>query len=414
MKKLSFIVIFSIFIAVFLGSISFAHPGNTDSNGGHHCWTNCSKWGLEYGEYHYHNGGNSNPSNSNSNSSSVTPAPKPSYTQADVDEGREIGQDLGYQEGYERKDKKSSSNHNNEGFRIGYKEGYEAGYAEGLKKIKEEDYEEGFSEGLTIGKKAARADESKEVESNETQSEEWNSGYKDSYDMAYEDEMKIVNIENEGYSLGYDLERFSVVSSIEDNKDLSDIFKQSYEKGFEKRTKEETKKHHELGFEVGYNLMETSSSEIDQRFTESYEEGYQKGYELIKNDTLEKGYALAFKDMVYEPPNDVTQLELLNWYEEGFISNDIAENIKLSAYDYGYSNKDYYIPGEFTVSDDSIALYDELFFEGQEVKAEEDRNRLIFITAGVSVLGVTGGGGYYLRKKRKESKEKDCKHKKID
>lgn len=34
-----------------------AHPGRTDANGGHTCRTNCEKWGLEYGEYHYHNGG---------------------------------------------------------------------------------------------------------------------------------------------------------------------------------------------------------------------------------------------------------------------------------------------------------------------------------------------------------------------
>lgn len=38
-------------------SMAEAHPGNTDSSGGHHCWTNCEDWGYEYGEYHNHNGG---------------------------------------------------------------------------------------------------------------------------------------------------------------------------------------------------------------------------------------------------------------------------------------------------------------------------------------------------------------------
>ncbi|WP_282942958.1 YHYH domain-containing protein [Paenibacillus sp. RC67] len=37
-------------------SIASAHPGRTDSNGGHTCRTNCAKWGLKNGEYHYHNG----------------------------------------------------------------------------------------------------------------------------------------------------------------------------------------------------------------------------------------------------------------------------------------------------------------------------------------------------------------------
>jgi micrococcal nuclease len=36
-----------------------AHPGRTDANGGHTCRTNCAKWGLKDGEYHYHNGGSS-------------------------------------------------------------------------------------------------------------------------------------------------------------------------------------------------------------------------------------------------------------------------------------------------------------------------------------------------------------------
>lgn len=59
-------------------SIVDAHPGRTDSNGGHHCWTNCERWGLEYGEYHYHNGGNSTGS-----TTPETPA-KPELITADV------------------------------------------------------------------------------------------------------------------------------------------------------------------------------------------------------------------------------------------------------------------------------------------------------------------------------------------
>jgi hypothetical protein len=30
------------------------HPGGLDSRGGHHCWTNCRRWGRYYGEYHCH------------------------------------------------------------------------------------------------------------------------------------------------------------------------------------------------------------------------------------------------------------------------------------------------------------------------------------------------------------------------
>ncbi|GEL05472.1 YHYH domain-containing protein [Rummeliibacillus stabekisii] len=76
-----------IMLTAFLCSLVFvlplsvsAHPGRTDSNGGHTCRTNCEKWGLEYGEYHYHNGGGSNSgssgSHSNSTSSNTTPSSK--------------------------------------------------------------------------------------------------------------------------------------------------------------------------------------------------------------------------------------------------------------------------------------------------------------------------------------------------
>src|SRR5690625_3835727 len=57
-------------LTLLLPSITNAHPGNTDSNGGHTCWTNCEKWGLEYGEYHYHNEGNGSDSSSDTNSNS--------------------------------------------------------------------------------------------------------------------------------------------------------------------------------------------------------------------------------------------------------------------------------------------------------------------------------------------------------
>ena len=46
-----------ILIGIILIPVAFvsAHPGNTDRQGGHTCYTNCTSWGLYYGQYHYHN-----------------------------------------------------------------------------------------------------------------------------------------------------------------------------------------------------------------------------------------------------------------------------------------------------------------------------------------------------------------------
>jgi hypothetical protein len=49
------ILILTFLILVLSISTSSAHPGRTDSNGGHTCRTNCHSWGLEYGQYHFHN-----------------------------------------------------------------------------------------------------------------------------------------------------------------------------------------------------------------------------------------------------------------------------------------------------------------------------------------------------------------------
>ncbi|MDO7908405.1 copper amine oxidase N-terminal domain-containing protein [Paenibacillus sp. JX-17] len=75
MKKKAVTGFLALLLVLPSASIASAHPGRTDSNGGHTCWTNCSKWGLDYGEYHYHNGGSSS-----SGSSSSSSSPSSSYS----------------------------------------------------------------------------------------------------------------------------------------------------------------------------------------------------------------------------------------------------------------------------------------------------------------------------------------------
>lgn len=62
--KLSKWLIGIMFMSLLFSAQAYAHPGRTDANGGHTCRTNCEKWGLSYGEYHYHNGGGGSSSNS--------------------------------------------------------------------------------------------------------------------------------------------------------------------------------------------------------------------------------------------------------------------------------------------------------------------------------------------------------------
>lgn len=52
MKKI-FLLIFLI-VGLAINLTALAHPGNTDTYGGHYCWTNCAGWGETYSAYHFH------------------------------------------------------------------------------------------------------------------------------------------------------------------------------------------------------------------------------------------------------------------------------------------------------------------------------------------------------------------------
>ena len=57
MKRVSLAAV-ALLVAVALSAqTAAAHPGGTDSSGGHTCRTNCPSWGYSTGQYHYHGGG---------------------------------------------------------------------------------------------------------------------------------------------------------------------------------------------------------------------------------------------------------------------------------------------------------------------------------------------------------------------
>jgi hypothetical protein len=91
-----------------------AHPGNTDANGGHYCWTNCEDWGLNYGEYHYHDDYNI------------------SNDQSDYDDGYQKGYDTAY--GYTSQciEDYSWSWEGPQAYGDGFEDGIKVGHKDGL------------------------------------------------------------------------------------------------------------------------------------------------------------------------------------------------------------------------------------------------------------------------------------------
>jgi len=156
-----------------------AHSGGTDSSGGHTCRTNCEKYGLEYGEYHYHNNGSK---------------------QDDYNKGYNEGYQTAFSysskcEGYEWSWVGTQSCGN--GFEDGIKAGEEAGEAECQRVTGENESNGNGSESLLEAFKRVRKE-------SERQDEIFKQGHEDGYDLG---KLKNINAmsseEREIYLKGY-------------------------------------------------------------------------------------------------------------------------------------------------------------------------------------------------------------------
>lgn len=410
MKKIFITISLMLLVYPVLTTNAWAHPGRTDSNGGHTCRTNCEKWGYKTGEYHYHNGGSSGSSNGSVSGSTkepnvkVAPAapPKPTYSPADVEEGKTSGQSRGYEDGYNRNASNSVTGTGNEGYQKGYVVGYEAGYHEGLQKIKEEDITAGKSAGESDGKSAFQEGESQDVVNNDSKSVDWNNAYKGAFIISFNYEKSVQDAEKSGHDLGYSLAKLAVPAEFSTDETIKQKFEAAYQTGYEKRMKEEETNHLELGKKDGYALSALAIDSIDDKFVAFYEKGYEEGKSNRKEEVLAEGFQSAFMNMEYKEKEEYDNPEVMEWYKEGFDSNEIASKIKVTAFDNGYSNSKYMIPKEFKVNDDAIELYDSLFEKGQELRKEETQKYAIIAT-GIAIPAVgLAIGGYFLRKRKKK------------
>lgn len=399
-KKVFLLCTVLMFTGFIFADAVFAHPGRTDSNGGHYCRTNCAKWGYKTGEYHYHNSGSSSKSSTTTKSSAPKSTPKPAYTQADIDRGKEAGKSEGYDAGYNRYSKDAKTAAGNEGYKIGYAAGYEAGYQAGLKKIREEDKEAGSSSGKIDGKVAYREGKTKDLEAEASKSDDWNNAYKAAFIQAFEREELIHSAEKAGAELGDSLEEIVVPSKYSADETIKKAFESHYQETYEKRMAEEKKKHLELGQEAGFALKDLDVDPIDSRFADIYKEGYEKGYSEKREEVINDGYYSAFINMKYVESEESAHPEFVAWHKEGFESNKVAVAIKDTAFENGYSSAEYYIPKDFEVHDDAIALYDSLFYEGQDLRKQERQKKWMLIS-GITLPIGAGIGGLFIRSNRK-------------
>lgn len=327
-KKIIGIVVFSIMLTSFPVQ---AHPGRTDSNGGHYVRT--SGWGYPVGSYHYHNGGSDG---GNTNSNSVN----------EYDSGYNAGYSKGYKNGYNEDYSEFTYYYTSESYKSGYDKGYDDGFDKGLsdkdaykeqQRINREnqlknDYEVGITQGSST---VSPSSTSVPLYSNDTERQE-------SYVKGFNE--GIEKLLKNDYDLGYNTgkEKYSTPCPVYS----SDLKRQiSYSNGFVTaqkevyitKYKEDLAKLKDQAFNEGYNQafeytnvkvpdkynnhfmkyfrnvtafkeikdnelmsLKNSSSIDDQVLTISFEDGFKSNYEVSKISDQ------GFKDgLVFSEPQNV-------------------------------------------------------------------------------------------------------------
>lgn len=405
MKKWSLLFVLLLFFSFSLSAE--AHPGRTDSSGGHNCTAKSVAKGL-CTEYHYHNGGSSS---SPQTTPSTTPKiQEPVYNpKIYYDNGYQAGYSKGIEQGYQEGDDSVESSDSNEDYVEGWTAGFDIGYAEGLKKKEAEekvakDKVDGAAKGKVDGKVAFGASKAIDAFTHAANSSEaYIKAYNETFKISWETSKVAEACFEEGYNQGLKQDEV-VVSKICEEESLRTEFEKGHEKGVEERDAKEIEKLSKQGEASGYEVAELVVPKEAKKA--SYQAAFEKGYEEGKNKRQEEvkveGYDSAFKQVDYVNETYTDNDVLSAWYKEGYESNAVAKDIKANAQTLGEESDEYVIAEEYKVNDDSINLYDSLFEKGQKIKEQretEQRNMMLSIAA----IGAPAAGGFYLWKRKRKN-----------
>ncbi|WP_420849654.1 YHYH domain-containing protein [Peribacillus tepidiphilus] len=299
-----------------------AHPGRTDGNGGHTCRTNCEKWGLDYGEYHYHNGGSSGSGGGSFSGSTSTVQPSgPSpeeIAEREKSQGEKDGYAAGLEAGYEGKTE-SPSPTGSDAYIEGYNAGYKNGYTKGAKKLE--------------------TDKSK--------------------------------AQNEGYEFGKKNDSITIPKAYQNNAYLKAAFEEGFNKAVSERDELKKKEYNKQGYNDGKKDIYNEPKDVKDIYIKAYKEGYEKAQAELKETYLQQGHEAAFKSLVYEEPK-LDNAKFIDWYKEGFESNKEVKKIKDAAYNLGLSGEQYKIPQEYVKAEKIYRHYYEKGFKEYEEERKED------------------------------------------
>jgi len=400
----------AILLFVVLLSIGFnveAHSGRTDASGGHTCRTNCEKYGLENGEYHYHNGGG------NTSSAPTTSTPAPSTQSNDKDCG-----DFGsYEEVVQYWNSKGYSATNDPENLDGWGNGMvddgipcepPSGYdttkingspAQVAALTAEKEKEQGEVDGYAAGVEAGYHDESDHAYPNG--SDAYIEGYETAFSKGLEEGKEKLKAEKEkankaGYNLGKKQDELTIPDEYANNKLVKESFEEGFKKAVKEREEAKKKEFYQKGFEEGKKDEYNLPKDIKEVFIKAYEEGYQKGQDELKDTYVKQGYEAAYTMVEYKIP-DFKNEKYIEWYREGFDSNEEVKEITKEAYALGLEGSTYNVPDEYKHAE---TIFEHHYEQGlQEYEKEKAENTKQAATGiGIVVLGWLGRRLYVAKK----------------
>lgn len=393
-KKLFFLL-----LVCFVGfsSVSYAHSGRTDANGGHNCSQKSIAKGLCSG-YHYHNGGGATGSSSGGSSSSSRSSngDKDCSDFNSYDEVVSYWNAKGYSASYDPENLDGWGNNVvDDGIPCESPAGYD------LSKVNNSEHQQaaidektgekaGYNQGYKDGKQNASKNEAA------SGSEAYQTAYRTSYLAGFEVGQKELNEQrkqayNEGFALGKSNGKLVFPTNVESSPILTESFNKGYVDGEKVYINEQKDHYHSLGKTDGEKDIYNQPDVAEEVFLEAYEKGYAEAQKALEKEYVDKGYEAAFTRIEYKKP-DLENEKFINWFKQGFESNKIVGKIEKEAFELGKNGEDLVIPEEYKKGKTIFEYY---YGKGKE----EYVNPTPFVAAG---FAVAGAGGFLVFKRRRK------------
>lgn len=312
--KLRVALVLCMIVTMLLPNLSYAHPGRTDSKGGHYCRTNCAKWGLKEGQYHHHNSGGSGGTSSGGSQSGTSRSSGSSQQQATSQQKQQEA--AARQKAIEEEQRKKAE-----------QERLRKAEEERLRKEAEE-RQLGVQEGTVKGAEDFEADDQDPEKHLKGKSAAFAEGFKEGYANGWNEKADRKKYRDKGYEQALKQEQPDFNGIPENRK--SD-FEEGFIEGTPVRVKQVKKEQYALGKEHG---LKKEASQPGDTARQEYVDAYLKGYKAgIKKTIRKEGKQSAFNHYSVKIPKEYKgNEEYEKWYREGFISNKKAAEVRKAGY----------------------------------------------------------------------------------